>query len=115
MLVGCEAQDGHGCGFEISGPNTILSGCTADPCGNGTSGRYSAGFYVNASGVSLNAASYQRSGGTGSMMWGLNIASGVDYLLANVVCGPNMYAPFQPGGVTGSAGSHSSVTVLAVP
>ena len=78
-LVGCEAQDGKGCGFEILGPNTILSGCTADSCGNGTSARYSAGFYLDASGVNLSAASYQRSGGAGSMLYGLYLASGVDY------------------------------------
>lgn len=108
-LVGCEAQDGKGCGFEIVGPNTILSGCTADSCGNGTSARYSAGFYLGASGVNLNVASYQRSGGAGSMLYGVYLASGVDYLIANVVSGPNAIAPFTAA-VFGTAGSHSTVT-----
>jgi hypothetical protein len=107
-IVGCEAQDGKGCGFEITGPNTIVSGCTADSCGNGTSARYSAGFYLGASGVNLSVASYQRSGGAGSMLYGVYLANGVDYLVAQVVSGPNAIAPFTAA-VFGSAGSHSTV------
>jgi hypothetical protein len=71
--------------------------------------QYSAGFYLDASGVNLSAASYQRSGGAGSMLYGLYLASGVDYLIASVISGPNAIAPFT-GAVFGTAGSHSTVT-----
>jgi hypothetical protein len=110
-IVGCEAQDGYGCGFEILAQNVVLNGCTADSCGNGTSGRYSAGFYVDGQGVNLSTASYQRSGGNGKQMYGIYLASGVDYLIANVVSGPNAYSPFVSA-VYGTAGSHSQVTAF---
>jgi len=110
-IVGCEAQDGYGCGFEIAAQNVALNGCTADSCGNGTSGRYSAGFYVDGQGVNLSVASYQRSGGAGQQMYGMYLASGVDYLIAHVVSGPNAYSPFVSA-VYGTAGSHSQITAF---
>lgn len=110
-IAGCEAQDGYGCGFEVIGQNVVLNGCTADSCGNGTSGRYSAGFYLDGQGINLSVASYQRSGGAGQQMYGMYLASGVDYLIANVASGPNAYSPFVSA-VYGTAGSHSQVTAF---
>ncbi|MEV4758020.1 glycosyl hydrolase family 28-related protein [Micromonospora sp. NPDC049559] len=118
-VVGCEAQDTRGCGFEIVGRGATVSGCTADSTGVGDPGtdRYSAGFYVGSSAVSVDGNAYQRAGGGGSwipakgMMWALYLASGVDYVMARVVGDPNRPAPFV-GGVSGTVGAKSSVTVL---
>ena len=118
-VVGCEAQDTRGCGFEVHGRGTTLSGCTADSTGIGDPGtdRYSAGFYVASSAVNIEGASYQRTGGGGSwipakgMMWSLYLASGVDYVAARLIGDPNRPTPYQ-GGVYGTVGAHSQVTVL---
>jgi hypothetical protein len=118
-VVGCEAQDTWGCGFEINGRGSNLSGCTADSTGIGTAGndRYSAGFYIGSSAVNVQGCAYQRAGGgatwlgAAGMRWSVYLASGVDYVLAQVVADPNRPAPFQ-GGVSGTIGAHSSITVL---
>lgn len=118
-IVGCEAQDTRGCGFELHGRGTTLSGCTADSTGIGDPGteRYSAGFYVAASAVNIDGSAYQRPGGGGSwipakgMMYALYLASGVDYVMARIVTDPNRPEPFV-GGIRGTVGSRSSVTVL---
>jgi hypothetical protein len=118
-VVGCEAQDTRGCGFEVYGRGSSVSGCTADSTGIGDAGtdRYSAGFYVASSAVTVDGGAYQRAGGGGSwipakgMMWALYLASGVDYVMARIVSDPNRPAPFL-GGVAGTIGPKSSVTVL---
>jgi hypothetical protein len=118
-VVGCESQDTWGCGFEVTGRASSLAGCTADSTGIGATGtdRYSAGFYVGASAVSVAGCAYQRPGGGASwlgatgMRWALYLAPGVDYVLAQLVSDPNRPSPYQ-GGVNGSVGSHSIVTVL---
>jgi hypothetical protein len=118
-MSGCEAQDTLGCGYEILGRGSVVSGCTADSTGVGAAGtdRYSAGFYVGASVVTVDGAAYQRPGGGATwlgatgMRWSLMLASGVDYVLARLVSDPNRPAPYQ-GTVSGTAGAHSSVTVL---
>ncbi|MFD1325208.1 right-handed parallel beta-helix repeat-containing protein [Micromonospora sonneratiae] len=118
-VVGCEAQDTRGCGFEVYGHGSNLSGCTADSTGIGDPGtdRYSAGFYVASSAVNIEGVSYQRTGGGGSwipakgMMWSLYLAPGVDYVAARLIGDPNRPTPYL-GGVYGTAGSHSSITVL---
>jgi hypothetical protein len=61
--------------------------------------------------VNLSVASYQRSGGAGQQMYGMYLASGVDYLIAHVVSGPNAYSPFVSA-VYGTAGSHSQITAF---
>ncbi|WP_203919841.1 glycosyl hydrolase family 28-related protein [Rugosimonospora africana] len=118
-VVGCEAQDTWGCGFEVTGRGSSLAGCTADSTGIGTTGndRYSAGFYIGSSAVNVQGCAYQRAGGGASwlgatgMRWSLYLASGVDYVMAQLVSDPNRPSPYQ-GGVNGTVGAHSSVTVL---
>jgi hypothetical protein len=118
-VVGCEAQDTWGCGFEVTGRASNLAGCTADSTGVGTAGsdRYSAGFYIGSSAVHVQGCAYQRSGGGASwlgaagMRWSLYLAPGVDYVMAQLVSDPNRPAPYQ-GTVYGTVGAHSSVTVL---
>ncbi|HEY2672648.1 MAG TPA: glycosyl hydrolase family 28-related protein [Rugosimonospora sp.] len=118
-VVGCEAQDTWGCGFEVTGRSSSLAGCTADSTGVGAAGtdRYSAGFYIGSSAVSVQGCAYQRAGGGASwlgatgMRWAVYLASGVDYVMVQLVSDPNRPSPFQ-GGVSGTIGGHSSITVL---
>ncbi|TWJ25346.1 right-handed parallel beta-helix repeat-containing protein [Micromonospora endolithica] len=120
-VVGCEAQDTIGNGFEILAANATLSGCTADSTGRGGTGTddESAGFYVTASAVSLEGGSFQRSGGGAAwivddrpgMRCALYLASGVDYLSVRLVTGAGRPVPFQRL-ITGTVGARSSVSVL---
>jgi len=119
-VVGCEAQDTWGCGYEVLGRCSTLSGCTADSTGIGAAGtdRYSAGFYVAASAVSISGNAYQRASGGASwlgatgMRWSLYLASGVDHVMIQLVADPNRPSPYQ-GGWTGATATNSAVTVLA--
>lgn len=119
-VVGCEAQDNCGNGYEILGRNSTVSGCTADSTGVGSSGtdQNSAGFYIGTSAVSVEGGAFQRP--TGGAKWivsgagmrtALYLASGVDYVSARVVTGPDRDAPFVRL-ITGTVGARSSVSVL---
>ncbi|MFV2103856.1 right-handed parallel beta-helix repeat-containing protein [Micromonospora sp. LOL_024] len=120
-VVGCEAQDTAGNGFEVLAPNSTLSGCTADSTGIGSSdtgNENSAGFYVAASAVSVEGGSFQRANGGAKwivsgagMRSALYVAGGADYLSVRLVTGPNRPAPFQ-NLITGTVGANSSVSVL---
>ncbi|MFI7431831.1 right-handed parallel beta-helix repeat-containing protein [Micromonospora sp. NPDC049836] len=119
-VVGCEVQDTAGNGFEIRGANCTISGCTADSTGVGTSGtdQNSAGFYIGASAVSVEGGAFQRAKGGAKwivagagMRTALYLASGVDYVSARLVSGPDREAPFVRL-ITGTVGARSSVSVL---
>ncbi|SBT49244.1 right-handed parallel beta-helix repeat-containing protein [Micromonospora auratinigra] len=120
-VVGCEAQDLAGNGFEILGANCTVSGCTADSTGVGSTdtGSNSAGFYVGASAVSVEGGAFQRSGGGAKwiesvgpgMRYALVLAGGVDYVSVRLVSGSGRQVPFV-GLISGTAGTHSSISVL---
>jgi hypothetical protein len=115
-LVGCEAQDTHGCGFEVSSHNVTLSGCLADSCGSGTNDRYASGFYLDGGSILLSGSAVQRAAGSGvgAMRRCVNIATGSDYLIVDLVCDAAKQASGLPiSSLLGSIGTHSQSRIVA--